>query len=230
MESLINVVVSDNVTAIGKDAFKGCSQLESLTLNSVTTIGNGAFDGCSSITSIMLNGNNNGRQTRATVTGITDESFKGINPNCIIYMSKGLESMISAKTNIVLNGNGKREAMTDIILNDNSAFRIPASFELGKRSASLPVKLTYTHPEDVAKDWKGIILPFVPTRITDINGNEYAISSKGKNTISVMSFKTNGTALERHTSIEANKPYMVRINACPKEDIELIFLCHKHKE
>lgn len=223
MESLINVVVSDNVTAIGKDAFKGCSQLESLTLNSVTIIGNGAFDGCSSITSIMLNGNNNGRQTRAAVTGITDESFKGINPNCIIYMSKGLESMISAKTNIVLNGNGKREAMTDIILNDNSAFRIPASFDLGKRSASLPVKLTYTHPEDVAKDWKGIILPFVPTRITDINGNEYAISSKGKNTISVMSFKTNGTALERHTSIEANKPYMVRINACPKEDIELIF-------
>lgn len=43
MENLTNVVIPGNVTSIGKNAFAGCSQLESLTLNSVDAIDAGAL-------------------------------------------------------------------------------------------------------------------------------------------------------------------------------------------
>ena len=50
-----DVTVPDGVTAIGKDAFKGCTALTSLTLpRGVVEIGESAFEGCSSLARVFL--------------------------------------------------------------------------------------------------------------------------------------------------------------------------------
>ncbi|MCQ2345573.1 MAG: leucine-rich repeat protein [Paludibacteraceae bacterium] len=49
------ITFSDDLTSVGTDAFKGCTNLTSITLpNSITTIGVCAFAGCSSLTSIAI--------------------------------------------------------------------------------------------------------------------------------------------------------------------------------
>lgn len=222
MENLTHIVIPENVTSIGENAFEGCSQLQSLSLNSVSAIGDGAFKGCSSLTSITLYGNSQIAKTRALPTGINDNSFEGINPNCIIYLAKGLESQIASKSNIVLNGDGKCEALTDIILTDSYAFNIPASFNLGQKNISLSVKLNYLS-QDSSKDWKGIVLPFAPTQMTDGKGNKYTAGGSGSHTVSVLSFNENGEKLENQASIEANKPYMIHLNGKPDETVDFTF-------
>ena len=52
-ELVIDLVIPDGITSIGKDAFRGCSCLESVTIpNSVTSIGSCAFYDCSSLMSV----------------------------------------------------------------------------------------------------------------------------------------------------------------------------------
>ncbi len=63
------VIIGDNVTTIGAEAFRYCRSLTSVTIgDSVTTIGNGAFTGCSSLTSVTI---------PDSVTTIGDYAFSG---------------------------------------------------------------------------------------------------------------------------------------------------------
>jgi len=53
-EEIIDLVIPNSVTSIGRYAFEGCSGLTSITIpNSVTSIGGGAFSGCSALTSVI---------------------------------------------------------------------------------------------------------------------------------------------------------------------------------
>ena len=53
--SIEKVIIPDNVTYIGHDAFRYCSSLTSITIpDSVTSIGNSAFSGCTSLTSVTI--------------------------------------------------------------------------------------------------------------------------------------------------------------------------------
>ena len=53
--SIKSVIISDGVTSIGHNAFRGCSSLTSVTIgNSVTSIGSYAFYNCSGLTSITI--------------------------------------------------------------------------------------------------------------------------------------------------------------------------------
>lgn len=56
-DRIIEVVISDEVTAIEKNAFKGCTNLTSITIpGSVTSIGDSAFEGCTSLTVVTYGG------------------------------------------------------------------------------------------------------------------------------------------------------------------------------
>ncbi len=66
---ITKLVIPDDVTSIGSDAFYGCSGLTSVTIpNSVTSIGSSAFSGCSGLTSVTIPNN---------VTSIGSSAFYG---------------------------------------------------------------------------------------------------------------------------------------------------------
>ena len=68
-EKLISVTIGNSITAIGKDAFNGCTQLTSVTIqNTVRSIGINAFKNCTSLVSITL---------PYTVNVIGDDAFSG---------------------------------------------------------------------------------------------------------------------------------------------------------
>lgn len=81
-KDLKTLTISNHVTEIGGNAFKGCSSLSEITIpNSVTRIGYEAFDGCTNLTSLII-----GKK----VTKIGSDAFNGC---------KGLTS-ITIPTNV----------------------------------------------------------------------------------------------------------------------------------
>jgi hypothetical protein len=68
---LTRVTIPNSVTAIGNEAFSGCTGLTSVTIpNSVTTIGDAAFSGCTGLTSVTIPN---------SVTSIRPYTFSGCN-------------------------------------------------------------------------------------------------------------------------------------------------------
>ena len=96
--NLISVTIPNSVTEIGDYAFRGCSNLTSVTIpNSVTEIGDSAFRGCSNLTSVTIPN---------SVTEIGDYAFESCSsltsvtiPNSVTeigdYAFRGCSSLIS---------------------------------------------------------------------------------------------------------------------------------------
>ena len=62
--------------------------------------------------------------------GVTDTSFKGINPNCLIYLPEGFDGVTGDSLNVIINKAGSRVARADIAIDGKYAFNAPASFSL----------------------------------------------------------------------------------------------------
>ena len=187
MESLTGLTVSDEVTHIGANAFNGCSSLETLTLNSVESIGVNAFNGCDNITSITINTKSKTQPvaaSRAADAGITDASFAGANPNCLVFVSDEKLAASLSGVNVVYTGdseNSDRKALTDIRLKSGYVFNTPGSFNLGDKTITYEVELK--HKVDGSGNWTGVTLPFAPSRVI-VDGIDHTIAREGENTVS----------------------------------------------
>lgn len=210
MSNLSSVVIPDNVTEIGENAFSGCSNLESISLSSVDQIGAGAFNGCSNLTSISISGNGTQgtRSFASRAAGINDDSFKGINPNCLIFVQD--QGLSLSGNNVIYNSNGMRQAMTDINISTEYPFSTPGSFNLGDNTISL--KATAGYKTGNGENWSGIVLPFVPTSVM-ADGKAVAFAEKGDATMRIMTFAdANAETLTDASVIEPNTPYVIRLN------------------
>ncbi len=56
-ESITKVIIPDSVSTIGKNAFNGCSALETVSMSNVTTIGQNAFSGCGVLKTVEISEN-----------------------------------------------------------------------------------------------------------------------------------------------------------------------------
>ncbi len=83
-KKLKSVIIGKNVTSIGKDAFKNCTSLKSVTIQSagLTKIGNGAFSGNKKLTKITI------KTTKLTKKSIGKNALKGTNKKLVIKVPK----------------------------------------------------------------------------------------------------------------------------------------------
>ncbi|MDE6291285.1 MAG: C10 family peptidase, partial [Muribaculaceae bacterium] len=216
MDQLKDVIVPETVTEIGAGAFAGCENIESLTLPGVTSIGEGAFEGCGNLTSILLPSlggsgasGKPGMLKAGAVDGVSAESFKGLNPNCLIYIGEN-DIPGSEELNIILNKGGKRVAASDIVLDGNHSFNAPASFLLGDHNISFTAEIIASDSCDIDGGWKTLILPFQPTEMK--LGAE--VGDRKGSGIHIVSFGSED-ALEMTESTELlpNRPYLANVCA-----------------
>ncbi len=232
MENLHSIIVPPTVTEIGEGAFQGCTNIETITLPGVNAIGEGAFEGCTNLKNILVPSSDAAteptpaeapakRIRRAGArngSGITAESFRGLNPNCLIYIGAH-EIPDSEALNIILNQNGTRVAASDIILDGNHAFNAPASFNLGSHRISFTVDIPGSLGIDDNNGWKGLILPFTPTAME--YGVEFA--ERPGSGINIISFDDEtAETMTPQTSIVANRPYMANV-AAPYASVPVTF-------
>ena len=114
-DEITNLVIPNNVTSIGGDAFSGCSGLTSVTIpNSVTSIGGSVFSNCSGLTSITIGSGVTSIGSSAfygcsgltsitipnSVTTIGDNAFSG----CIGLTSVTIPNSVTSIGNYVFSG------------------------------------------------------------------------------------------------------------------------------
>ena len=82
---LSSVTFSNSVTSVGSQAFRGCTSLTSITLpNSVTSVGNSAFSGCTGLINITLPN---------SVTSVDSYAFAGCSNLRSIMVGSGVTSI-----------------------------------------------------------------------------------------------------------------------------------------
>ncbi|MDE6379496.1 MAG: leucine-rich repeat protein [Muribaculaceae bacterium] len=219
MESLNTVILPETVTEIGAGAFAGCENIETITLPGVTSIGEGAFDGCSSLTSILIPNSDASsesvpagaprRKIARSGSGITAESFRGLSPNCLIYIGEN-EIPDSEHLNIILNKDNRRVAASNIHLDGNHPFNAPASFLLGDYAISFTADVTASDACDVDGGWSTIMLPFQP--------NDWKFgadfSDREGSGLQLLSFDgEDAVELTRQTEFLPNRPYLANVSA-----------------
>lgn len=209
LTNLVNVSIPETVTAIGENAFAGCSNLETITLTNVSEIGNGAFAGCGSLTSVIINTQGSEvaavarKAARAGVkatSGISTESFAGANPNCLVFVMDG----VAEGENIIANKGGEAGyvATAGVRMDAGYAFATPNQFAMNGNQ--LILKRDFGSSEN----WSTITLPFA------MNESEIA-SVFGENTLVASLNRLSGNTVYfdvETKAIEANKPYLIRVS------------------
>lgn len=221
MSELRSVTLPACVASIGKNAFSGCSGLSSVTLSGVTSIGEGAFEGCDNLTGITINASvaeseNPVVRTRYNNEGIGVESFRGVNPNCLIHVSDlALASSLTDVRNVIYSGDGDRVAVSDISLISGYPFCAPGSFRLGDRKIDCSVSVM----RGDKGGWTGITLPFAPDEMA-VDGKPCTFAGE----VSLYSFSDkNSERLSRQSAMNVNVPYIIRVDGDLERSAEIVF-------
>ncbi|MDE5807241.1 MAG: leucine-rich repeat protein, partial [Muribaculaceae bacterium] len=228
MDNLKSVILPPTVTEIGEGAFKDCDGLETITLSGVSTIGEGAFEGCNNLTSILIPSAEGAsevpqevrgkRSAARSAHGVTASSFRGLNPNCLIYVG-GSDIPDAEQYNIILSKDGHRVAASDIIIDSNYPFNAPASFGLGDYRISFTAHVPGSIGNDENGGWTGIMLPFSPTKW------EYGVEfpEREGSGLALVSFADeNAEKMTSQTKLEANRPYLANVSA-PFKSVPVTF-------
>lgn len=228
--NLTNVVVPECVDIIGANAFNGCSSLKSLSFSGIKSVGANAFKDCDRMTSILFTSSRPDaaqarvrRVARATeAEGYDANAFEGLNPNCIVYLDEGVAIPDNAGVNYVQvrqdagSESGRvYEALADIAINPEYGFNAMNAFRIKEgNSISMEVELGASNTGD--KGWRGLILPFSPSKVTDMDGNEiaqYVDGAYGNQYGRYMTASFDGEgSLNLTEEIQENTPYLAALH------------------
>lgn len=227
--NLTNVIVPECVNIIGAQAFKNCESLRSLSFSGITGVGPNAFNGCDRLTSLTFTDGRPGTQparvrslSRATQPeGYDADAFKGLNPNCIVYLDEGVSNPGIANVNYVkvrqdaaAESGRIYEALNDIVISPEYDFRAINTFNITQpNTISMEMELASSKTGD--SGWKPLILPFSPSKVTDASGNEMtqyvrAGASNQNGLYMTASADTDGD-LNLTNGIVANTPYLASL-------------------
>lgn len=96
-EKLTNVTIADSVTAIGKEAFAGCTALREVGYaagGGVITVGEAAFSGCNKLTGLVI---------PASVSAVADDAFTGCYSLVEVYNLSALDLTSALPYTYVIN-------------------------------------------------------------------------------------------------------------------------------
>ena len=174
--------VTYTVTAIGENAFDGCTGLTNITLSkTIKTIGAYAFQGCSGLTNIVLS---------AQLTDIGESAFSECSALQKVYLTNAVTtigdyafadcsqlSTISIPASVTSIGNAAFEgtkwfdAQESVIYINNMLYRC----KTGYSSASLTIKDgTTAICSSAMRDCKSITTVTIPSSVTSIADNAFA--------------------------------------------------------
>lgn len=227
--NLKNVIVPECVDIIGANAFKGCSSLKSLSFSGIKSVGANAFKDCDRMTSILFtSGRSDAAPARvrrvvsvSETEGYDAEAFEGLNPNCIVYLDEGVSVPENAGVNYVMvrkdadSESGRvYEALGNVVINPEYDFNAMNSFSI-KEGNSISMEVLLGSSKTGDKGWKGLVLPFSPSKVTDKDGNEIAPydcepSSNLHARYMTASLNAAGT-LQLTGEIRENTPYLAAI-------------------
>lgn len=223
--NLTNVSVPDCVNYIGSNAFDGCSSLVNISFAGIDGIGANAFAGCDNLTSILFNTQRNDspatiRKKSRAAAGFSADAFKGLNPNCLIYLDENEtipEGILANFIKVSTTGSGddmKRvyQAVGDISLDAAYPFNALNTFSIPEgNKISIDMDLLSS---DGKSSWSPMVLPFAPSKVIDANGKEMiiydhseAIPTPGSNYMAA-TLNSTGSGLELVGEIKANTPYV----------------------
>ncbi len=134
-KSITSITIPNSVTSIGEYAFEGCSSLVNVTIpNSVTTIGNYAFGNCKSIVSITI---------PDSVTTIGNYAFKGCESLVNITIPNSVTSI----------GNYAFEGCSSLVnVTISNSVKTIGNFVFNNCTS-----LTEIHFDGTSKDWNSIL-------------------------------------------------------------------------
>lgn len=229
--SLQTIEIPEAVNVIGADAFKGCSSLETIRLTGITEIGAGAFDGCSSLTSLTFLANNGSAEGNAKPrrSNVSEDAFKGINPNCIVILDNGV-TLPAAKANYVLTSIdliSEKQPDGSVIEREGRVYSAAGDMSFtNEYPLSIPHAFSVEADNRVTLDAKltraaGFTVPFDVKGIKDAQGNDVKIlvaqedapmTASEQNTGFFYSASEDSETLKPQTTISANTPYVASLS------------------
>lgn len=184
--NLTNVVVPECVDVIGSNAFKDCRSLRSLSFSGITGVGADAFSGCDRMTGIIFTAARpdaqparvRGAERSEAIEGYDPNAFNGLNPNCVVYLDEGVAvpqiagvNYVQVRQDAAAESGRVYEALNDIVISPENDFQAVNAFSVPVgRTISMEMQLGASNTGD--KGWKGLVLPFAPSKVTDASGNE----------------------------------------------------------
>lgn len=227
--NLTNVIVPECVNIIGAQAFKNCESLRSLSFSGITGVGPNAFNGCDRLTSLTFTDGRPGTQparvrslSRATQPeGYDADAFKGLNPNCIVYLDEGVSNPGIANVNYVkvrqdaaAESGRIYEALNDIVISPEYDFRAINTFNITQPN-TISMEMELASSKTGNSGWKPLILPFSPSKVTDASGNEMTqyvrTGASNQNGLYMTASADTDGDLNLTNGIVANTPYIASL-------------------
>lgn len=224
--NLTNVTVPECVNVIGAGAFDGCSSLKSLSLSGITGVGANAFNGCDRMTSIIFTAPRPDAQparvrraARTAEDGYDANAFAGLNPNCIVYLDEGIAAPGISNVNYVqvrqdaTSESGRiYEALNNVVINPEYDFQAVNAFNITEGN-HITMEMQLNASNTGYRGWKGLVLPFQPSKVTDEAGNEMSQyipkgSSNPHGLYMTATIDSEGTLILTANGILANRPYL----------------------
>ncbi|MDE6853950.1 MAG: C10 family peptidase [Muribaculaceae bacterium] len=230
-ENLSSVEFPSTVNAIGSQAFAGCRSLTALSLQGIRAIGSQAFTGCDRLMTIYIAGSAStaaaapGRRAVAarTATEYAPDAFAGLSPNCVIILGDNVAVPEGVEGNFIAtitNGTERSYINTaGIEMTTADALAIPYDFTVAEGS-EVSIECA------TGSAWTPFICPFASDKVmlgdTELIGSSFAEDDEKAGFYTLITAGEGDDIFVRHCSIEANRPYFIKVGSQAEATIRII--------